>query len=100
MSEVGAFRRELGLPDDIIAVNAGSWGPLCRTAREAVIRGYQEEAEARGDDPEVMRSARSGLARYSGVIEGGKSELSEFLNCSPDEIALCDSSTTGMNIFL
>jgi L-cysteine/cystine lyase len=97
---VGDCRRELNLPDGIIAVNAGSWGPLCRAAREAVQRGYEEEAKARGDDPEAMREARSGLTRYSEVIEAAKDELSEFLNCSPDELALCDSSTTGMNIFL
>ena len=94
------LRGELYLPDDLIAVNAGSWGPLCRAAREAIIAGYTVEARARGDDPEGMIKARGGLTRYSETIEPAKDALARFMNCSPGEVALCDSSTTGMNVFL
>jgi L-cysteine/cystine lyase len=94
------IRTELHLADDIIALNAGSWGPLCQAARVAVISGYTDEASSRGDKPDNMRDKGSGLARYSEVVAEAKDVLSRFLGSSPDEIALCDSTTTGMNIFM
>jgi len=94
------IRQELYMPDDLIAVNAGSWGPLCRAAREVIKTGYAAEARARGDDPKGMIEARSGLTRYTETIEPAKDAFARFMNCSPGEVALCDSSTTGMNIFL
>jgi L-cysteine/cystine lyase len=94
------IRRELSLPEDIIAVNAGSWGPLSRAARDAVKQGYIDEARSRGDDPGYMKDKGSGLTRYDEVVSEAKEELGRYLNCSPDEVAICDSSTTGMNIFM
>jgi len=93
-------RKQLNLPDDVIAVNAGSWGPLCKAARDAINSAYQEEASSRGDDPNYMKSKKSGLTRYSEVVDESKDILARFLECKLDEVALCDSTTTGMNIFL
>lgn len=93
-------RKHLSLPDDVIAVNAGSWGPLCKAARDAITSAYQEEASSRGDNPDYMKSKGSGLTRYSEVVTDAKDILARFLGCKPDEVALCDSTTTGMNIFL
>ncbi len=98
--KISYLRRELNLPDEIIAVNAGSWGPLCSAARRAIEEGYEAAAKLRGDDPGYMREKGSGLARYDEVIGEAKEELGRFLNCSSDEVALCDSTTTAMNIFL
>ena len=97
---IAAIRAELGLPDEVIAVNAGSWGPLCNAARRAIADGYAQEAAARGDDPDAMRAGRMGLFRYQTPIDDAKAEVARFINCSPDEVALTDSSTTAMNIFL
>jgi L-cysteine/cystine lyase len=94
------IRKELHLSDEIIALNAGSWGPLCQAAREGIEEGYSSEASSRGDDPDAMRDKGSGLTRYSEVGAEAKDVLSRFLGSSPDEIALCDSTTTGMNIFM
>ena len=94
------IHRQLHLSDDIIALNGGSWGPLCQAARVAIIGGYTAEASSRGDEPDMMRDKGSGLARYSEVVAEAKDVLSRFLGSSPDEIALCDSTTTGMNIFM
>jgi len=58
------------------------------------------EASSRGDEPDMMRDQGSGLARYSEVVAEAKDVLSRFLGSSPDEIALCDSTTSGMNIFM
>ena len=93
-------RKHLNLPDNVIAVNAGSWGPLCKAARDAITSAYQEEAESRGDNPVYMKKKRSGLTRYNEVVTDAKDVLASFLGCKPDEVALCDSTTTGMNIFL
>ena len=98
--KISYVRRELNLPDETIAVNAGSWGPLCSAARRAIEVGYEVAAKLRGDDPGYMREKGSGLVRYDEVIGEAKEELGRFLNCSPDEVALCDSTTTAMNIFL
>ena len=97
---IEGIRKQLHLSDDVISLNAGSWGPLCQAARDAVIRGYTDEASSRGDEPGNMRDKGSGLARYSEVVVKAKDVLSRFLGSSPDEIALCDSTTTGMNIFM
>ena len=94
------IRKELNLPENTIAVNAGSWGPLCRAARESVQQGYIDEARSRGDDPDYMKDKGSGLTRYAEVVTEAKEELGKYINCIPDEVALCDSSTTGMNIFM
>ena len=98
--QVAYLRRELNLPDEVVAVNAGSWGPLCNAARAAIADGYAEEAAARGDDPDGMRAGRMGLFRYQAPIDDAKAEVARFINCSPDEVALTDSSTTAMNVFL
>lgn len=97
---IEAIRKELHLSDEIIALNAGSWGPLCQAAREGIVDGYSSESSSRGDDTDAMRAKGSGLARYSEVVSDAKGVLSRFLGSSPDEIAICDSTTTGMNIFM
>ena len=94
------IRTLLHLKDEVISLNAGSWGPLCQAARAAILEGYTNEASSRGDDPDEMRAKGSGLARYSEVVNDAKDVLSRFMSCSPDEVALCDSTTTGMNIFM
>jgi L-cysteine/cystine lyase len=99
MSGISEIRRQLHLPDRVVAINAGSWGPLCEVARAAVARGLVEEAASRGDAPESMAKA-SGLGRYATVVESAKQTLGRFLGCSPAELALCDSTTAAMNIFL
>lgn len=98
--QISYIRRELNLPDKAIAINAGSWGPLSRAAREAMAKGVMDEATSRGDDVDAMRNGYMGLARYQAPINEAKTEVARFINCSPDEVALADSSTTAMNYFL
>lgn len=93
-------RKQLNLPEDLIALNAGSWGPLCNAAREAINAAYHDESSSRGDNPVHMKAKGSGLTRYSEVVADAKETLASFLGCIPDEVALCSSTTTGMNIFL
>jgi len=100
MLDITEIRSQLHLPDEVVALNAGSWGPLCEAARKAILDGYQAEAGNRGDAPELMKEKGSGLTRYTEVVDEARTNLSAFLGCRPDEVALCDSTTTGMNIFL
>jgi L-cysteine/cystine lyase len=100
LDRVDDLRAELNLPEDVIAVNAGSWGPLCNAARKEIKRGYRVEAESRGDNPTYMKEKVSGLTRYGEVIDEAKEEVSRLLGCTAEEVALCDSTTTGMNIFI
>jgi L-cysteine/cystine lyase len=65
-----------------------------------MAKGIDDEARGRGDDPEAMRQGYMGLVRYQGPIDEAKAEVAKFINCSPDEVALADSSTTAMNYFL
>jgi L-cysteine/cystine lyase len=97
---VEAHRTQLNLPDDVIAVNAGSWGPLCNAARKEIKHGYRIEADSRGGNPTYMKEIGSGLTRYGKVIDEAKEEVSRLIGCMEDEVALCDSTTTGMNIFM
>ena len=93
-------RKQLHLPAGTVTVNAGSWGPLCDAARKAIKQAYIDEAASRGDNQAYMKEKGSGLVRYSEVVSDAKTVLSRFLGCSPDEVALCDSTTGAMNIFL
>jgi len=100
MLKLDNIREQLYLSDDIIAVNAGSWGPLCEASRKAIVEGYREEAYSRGENIEYMKGIGSGLNRYSNVLSDARDVLGGFLGCDSLEVAMCDSTTTGMNIFL
>ena len=100
MHKLDNIREQLYLSDDLIAVNAGSWGPLCEASRKAIADGYREEADSRGESIEYMKGIGSGLNRYSNVLSDARDVLGGFLGCDSSEVAMCDSTTTGMNIIL
>lgn len=88
-------RQELGMVNDVIAVNAGSWGPICRAAHNKLKEVYDADYAARVSAPDEYYSGH-----YTDHLEDARVELGKFLNCSPREIGLCESSTVGLNIFL
>jgi L-cysteine/cystine lyase len=79
----------------MISVNAGSWGPMSQPARDALLQTYDREF-----------SVRSGISSlpyheyYHHGLEADRAEVGKLLNCGPNEIALCESTTAGLNIFL
>lgn len=89
------LRRELGVPDDVLAINAGSWGPLCAAARRAIDETYELDAQLRADDPNRYKQAL-----YGDALEADRSAVAALLGCRPDEVATCESTTTAMNIVL
>ncbi len=88
-------REQLGLSEDMISVNAGSWGPMCLPARYSLVQTYSREFVVRSGIPSLPFHEY-----YRQGLEEDRAEVGRLLNCSPDEIALCESTTMGLNIFL
>src|ERR1700754_1482546 len=88
-------RSALGLDDDVIGVNAGSWGPLCRAAHAAIQEAYaQDRARRPGPHTEYMAEF------YERLADRDRDEVAGLINCAPHEVALCESTGAAMNIFL
>src|SRR5487761_1126553 len=89
--QLAYVRDELGIPHDVSAINAGSWGPISRAARQAIDEAYDLDTSLRLSDTIVYMSRL-----YGEVITADRAVVATFLNCSPDEVALCESSTTAL----
>jgi selenocysteine lyase/cysteine desulfurase len=89
------YRADLGIPDDVAAVNAGSWGPLCRAARLAMTDFARLDARLRLGDHSVYKADV-----YEEALEDDRRAAAGLVGCSPDEVALCESTTTAMNIIM
>jgi hypothetical protein len=61
----------------MIAVNAGSWGPLCNAARKEIKRGYRIEAESRGDNLQYMKKK---FLDYQGMEKSLTRQRKKFLD--------------------
>ncbi len=88
-------RKELGVIDDVIAINAGSWGPMCKAALDKLKQVYDDDYVARVSAPDGYYQGH-----YTTDLENDRVEVGRFLNCSSSEVGLCESSTSAMNIFL
>jgi selenocysteine lyase/cysteine desulfurase len=89
------YRAALGIPDDVAAVNAGSWGPLCDAAATAMRDFVDADARLRvGNQRFYIEEV------YDDLIEQGRGVAASLVGCTPSEIALCESSTTALNIAL
>ncbi|MDR0999402.1 MAG: aminotransferase class V-fold PLP-dependent enzyme [Clostridiales bacterium] len=88
------IREQLNIAPDVVAINNASWGPLSRAAASAAAEQYY------GDYFGRRYAADSFIATMLEILKEDRRELALFLNCSPDEIALTESTTTGMNICL
>jgi len=89
------IRAQLGLPDEMISVNAGSWGPMCQPARDALVQTYDREFSVRSGIPSLPYHEY-----YRQGLEADRIEVGRLLHCDPNEITLCESTTVGLNIFL
>ena len=93
--KVAEIRKLLSVPDDVVAVNVGSWGPLCRPALEAIKNYYDEDARNRR-----VHAHKKYMAVMDEELVAAREEGAKFINASPDEVCVCESTTLGMNIFL
>jgi len=89
-----ALREALGLADHVLAVNAGSNGPLCQAAWNAIEETYL--IDRRPGSPETPGY----IELYDELTGRDRREVARLLNCEPDAIAMCESTTVGMNILL
>lgn len=94
LNKIAEIRRQLDLPDDVVAVNSGSWGPLCRAAATAMEDAVRQDAAGRRYAPDLF------MDMALGVFRRDQREVAQFLHCDPDEIADCESTTHGMNLCL
>jgi len=92
--KLGYIRNQLNLSNDILAVNAGTWGPLCKATINAIKNDYEKEVRIR------HINARECMKGMINTIDEDRNVVAKFINCSPEEVALCESTTTGMNIFM
>jgi L-cysteine/cystine lyase len=89
------IRKQLGLPDEMISVNAGSWGPMCQPVRDTLLQTFDREFSVRSGIPSLPYQEY-----YRQGLEADRAEVGRLLHCSPNEITLCESTTMGLNIFL
>lgn len=91
--ELERVRRSLRLPDDVLAVNAGSWGPLAEPVKRAIQAFAETTGEARYDTEYFAR-------HVLGCLDEDRAAVARFIGAVPEEIALTESTTTALNIFL
>ncbi len=89
------LRAQLGLADDVLAVNAGSWGPLSSAAQVAIQRSYERDRQLRTAD-HLTHMAEF----FTDVVDRDRAAVARLLDCDPNEVALCESTGAAMNILL
>lgn len=95
ISGIDGYRRQLGIPDDVHAVNAGSWGPLCESARAAMSDFVERDSRLRVGDHSLYMQAI-----YNEIVETDRECVAGLLGCGAAEVALCESTTAALNIVL
>jgi selenocysteine lyase/cysteine desulfurase len=80
-------RSQFSLREDLVFLNTGTCGPMPRVVLDVHERYGRELAS---DPTNNFRSAELASVRK---------RLAEFVNASPDEIALTHSTTEGLNLF-
>lgn len=92
--KIAYLREQLNIAPDVIAVNNGSWGPLCQAALHKIADEYYKDS--------VLRRCESTdfMSVMHRCLNEDREELAKFFGCSTDEVALTESTTTGMNICL
>lgn len=86
-------RAALAIPDDVLALNAGTRGPMSNAAWDAMHWAQQQERTAFGERPGY-------LDRYERVHAADRTEVARLICCKPEDVALCESTTVGLNIVL
>jgi len=93
-SKIEYLREQLGIHPEVLAINTGSWGALCKDALHGAVDEFYKDALSKRYAQGVFKKI------MLDILNEDRKEMAEFLNCSSEEIALCESTTSGMNICL
>ncbi|MBI4497537.1 MAG: aminotransferase class V-fold PLP-dependent enzyme [Chloroflexi bacterium] len=91
--DIEHLRRDIPATQRMVYMNTGWSGPSPRPVLEA-IRDYLEFENTEGP------TARPVLDRRTKVRDGARAAFAGLVNATPDEIALSDNTTEGLNIVL
>ena len=93
VTNLTSLREQLALDSACIAINAGSWGPLCLAAVNAMndfdYRTQRERVDWIEFAPTVLE-----------LLEQDRIAVAKLIGAKASEIALCDSTTQALNIVL
>src|SRR5947207_13262279 len=90
-SRVNELRSAFPVLERVVYLNAGTNGPVPRTAVEAAEADLREQAESGRGDPAFFRGKL--LPRADDL----RRRVAALLGCDPTELALTDSTTSGVN---
>ncbi len=91
--KISMIRRMLKIPDEVLAVNGGSWGPVNTAALEAMKASFEMAQETRYFPDTTM-------ALMAQTRDADRSEVALLLGCEARDIALVESTTYGINACL
>ena len=84
-----SLKNEWTLPDDVVYLNHGSFGPSPRCVQDARIRWYRE----------LERQPMEFLIRRTEIeLETTCTQLGDLVGCDGDDLLLIDNATFAMNI--
>jgi len=88
-----SIRNSLGIEPNQIALNIGSWGPICTPAIDAMTEFHEQTFRGR-----TQWDSYAGLV--FGLMDEDRACMADLLGCSSSEISLCESTTKALNIVL
>lgn len=91
--DISAIRAQFPVLANAIYLNTGWSGPSPARVVDRVVNWLRWEAEQGPTSPPVM-------ARFTQIATGIRNEVSEIFGATPDEIAIVDNTTEGINIVL
>ena len=90
-----AFRKEFVFPPHITYCNTGTLGPMTHEILRALTEGYRQ-VEATLPEWPYFQADGEPLTGYQPLL-AIRTTASELLGCAPDEVAITQNATMGMN---
>jgi isopenicillin-N epimerase len=91
----GRLRADLHFPKDVTYCNTGTLGAVPREVMDAMVNGLKGTEAALPDWPYFQADGEP-LTGYQPLMPA-RTRAAKFLGCDPDEIAITQNATMGMN---
>ncbi|MBI4307491.1 MAG: aminotransferase class V-fold PLP-dependent enzyme [Chloroflexi bacterium] len=91
--DIDALRRQVPALRQVIYLNTGWAGPRPRPVLDAIVRQMEFEAQESPTAPHVLQ-------QHKDILAQARAAFARLLGTSPDEIALTQSTTEGINLAL